>query len=62
MRVRAHIADATAPTLDAVLAQAHLGGAIRAACRYTWGEKLARFATSPEVSGLLLDARHARDC
>jgi membrane-bound serine protease (ClpP class) len=50
---RAHIADAVAPDLSAALALEHLGGARRYA-GYTWGEELARFATSPEVSGLLL--------
>ncbi len=50
---RAHFADAVEPTLDAALAFAHVRGPL-ATARYTWGESLARFATSPEVSGILL--------
>jgi len=52
--VRAGIADATAPTLDAALAQSHLSNDPRSAQTYTWAEEVARFATSPEVSALLL--------
>lgn len=52
--VRAGIADATAPTLDAALSQLHLAGAPRLTQTFTWGEQLARFATDPVVSGLLL--------
>ncbi|HVR45894.1 MAG TPA: NfeD family protein [Candidatus Binatia bacterium] len=52
--VRAGIADATAPTLDAALSQLHLAGAPRLMQTFTWGEQLARFATDPVVSGLLL--------
>lgn len=52
--VRAHVADAVAPTLDAALAQNGLAADPRAAQTYTWGEELARFATSPQVSALLL--------
>ncbi len=52
--VRAGIADATAPTLDAALPQLHLAGAPRITESFTWGEQLARFATDPVVSGLLL--------
>ena len=52
--VRAHVADATAPTLDAALAQSSLAGSPRSVQAYTWGENLARFATSPQVSALLL--------
>lgn len=52
--VRAGIADATAPTLGAALAQSHLDGAALDVQHYTWGEQLARFATSPEISALLL--------
>ncbi len=50
---RAHFADAISPTLDGALAYARVRGTIVHAA-YTWGEGLARFATSPEVSGILL--------
>ncbi|GAC1309556.1 MAG: NfeD family protein [Vulcanimicrobiaceae bacterium] len=50
---RARVADAVAPTLDAALAFAGVHGTVVNAA-YTWGESLARFATSPEVSGILL--------
>jgi len=50
---RAGIADAISPTLDGALRDAHIAGTLERA-QYTWGEWLARFATSPEVSGLLL--------
>ncbi len=50
---RAHVADAIAPTLAGALAYAGIHGTI-ANATYTWGESLARFATSPEVSGILL--------
>src|SRR5579863_144286 len=52
--VRAGIADGTAPTLDAALSQLHLAGAPRVTQTFTWGEQIARFATDPVVSGLLL--------
>jgi membrane-bound serine protease (ClpP class) len=51
---RAHVADAIAPSLDAALAQSHLDDAPRSTQQYTWGEEVARFATSPQVSALLL--------
>jgi len=50
---RAHITDAIEPTLADALDAAHVRGPI-ARASYTWGELLARFATSPEVSGILL--------
>ena len=52
--LRAGVADATAPSLDAALAQSHLDAAALDVQHYTWGEELARFATSPQVSALLL--------
>jgi membrane-bound serine protease (ClpP class) len=52
--VRAHIADGTAPSLDAALAQAHLSGLPREVEGFTWAEQIARFATDPIVSSLLL--------
>jgi len=51
--LRAHITDNIEPDLDAALAVEHVRGRIVHAA-YTWGELLARFATSPEVSGILL--------
>ncbi len=51
--LRAHVADAIAPTMSAALQDAGVHGTLRGEA-YTWGENLARFATSPEVSGLLL--------
>jgi membrane-bound serine protease (ClpP class) len=52
--VAAHIAAGTAPSLDAALAQANLQNAERVNADYTWAEAIARFATDPIVSGLLL--------
>ena len=52
--VRSGIAEGTAPTLDAALAQLHLADAPKVSESFTWGERLARFATDPAVSGLLL--------
>lgn len=52
--LRAKIADGTATSLDGALQMQHLAGAPKAAVDYTWGEEVARFATSPEISGLLL--------
>jgi membrane-bound serine protease (ClpP class) len=50
---RAHVADAIAPTLESALSGANVHGRLRDA-DYTWGESLARIATNPDVSGLLL--------
>ncbi len=52
--VRAGIAEGTAPTFDAALEQFHLAGAPQVSESFTWGERIARFATDPVVSGLLL--------
>jgi membrane-bound serine protease (ClpP class) len=52
--LRSHIADATAPTLDAALNSEGLGSATRETTSYTWAEEVARFATDPIVSGILL--------
>ncbi len=52
--LRSGIAQAQAPSLDAALAAFHLANAPRLTPQYTWGEELARFATMPEISGLLL--------
>ncbi len=52
--VRSGIASGTAPTFAAALDQFGLGGAQLATQSYTLGETIARFATDPVVSGLLL--------
>ncbi|MHB8146432.1 MAG: NfeD family protein [Vulcanimicrobiaceae bacterium] len=52
--LRSHIADATAPTLDAMLATDHLSTAPVVTATYSLGEQVARLATNPIVSGLLL--------
>ena len=52
--VRSHIADGVAPSLDAALNSLGLGSAPRQQERYTWAEEVARFATDPVVSGILL--------
>ncbi len=51
---RAGIADSIDERLADVLRENHLGNAPTRTAQYTFGEQLARFATSPEVSGLLL--------
>jgi membrane-bound serine protease (ClpP class) len=52
--VRAKIADAVAPNLTTALADAHLPSGPLQYASYSFAEQLARFATSPEVSGILL--------
>lgn len=52
--MRAHIASAIEPTLDSALASLHLASNERRTEQYTLAEKIARFATDPTVSGLLL--------
>lgn len=52
--VQSHIADGEASSLDAALASQQLADAPRLTADYTWGEEVARFATTPEISGLLL--------
>jgi membrane-bound serine protease (ClpP class) len=52
--VRSGIASGTAPTLDAALAGFHLAGAPRVTESFSWAETVARFATDPVVSGILL--------
>lgn len=52
--VRSGIANGTAPSLDAALTELHLDGAPRVTESFTWAERIARFATDPTVSGLLL--------
>jgi membrane-bound serine protease (ClpP class) len=46
--------EATVPSFDAALATFGLAGAPRVSADYSWGEQLARFATNPEISGILL--------
>ena len=50
---RAGFADAIEPTLDDALRAAHVSGTTRQAA-YTFAESVARFATNPAVSSLLL--------
>jgi membrane-bound serine protease (ClpP class) len=52
--VRSHVADGVEPSLRAALADFHLAGAPLGRAQYTFGEEVARFATNPDVSGLLL--------
>lgn len=52
--VRSGIAAGTAPTLDAALAQLHVADAPRVTESFSWAEAVARFATDPVVSGILL--------
>jgi membrane-bound serine protease (ClpP class) len=46
--------EATVPTFDAALARFGLAGARRTGAEYTVAEQIARFATNPEISGILL--------
>ncbi|MBV8355359.1 MAG: ATP-dependent Clp protease proteolytic subunit, partial [Candidatus Eremiobacteraeota bacterium] len=50
----AHFADAVAASEDEAQADLGLRGARLVSPQYTLGEQVARFATNPEVSGLLL--------
>lgn len=50
----AGIADAVTPRRSAALRQWHLDPARAVAARYSFGERLVRVATDPNVSGLLL--------
>jgi len=52
--VKTGMADAIEPSLDAALAAEHLADASRVTPQYTWGEELARFANTIEISTLLL--------
>ena len=52
--VHAHFVDAVEPTLDDALTSFGLRGFAVERAAYSWGEEVARFATNPEVSGLLL--------
>jgi len=52
--LQAHFVDAVEPTLRGALARFGLSGAAVETAGYTLGEEVARFATNPDVSGLLL--------
>lgn len=52
--LRAHIADSVNDTQAGMLQANRLKGAVVQTVEYSFGEELARFATSPEISGLLL--------
>ncbi len=52
--LRSHIADALEPSLDDTLALYHLRSSPRTTEAYTWAEQIARFATDPVISGILL--------
>lgn len=51
---RARITDNVEPTLTAALASFGLANATTTRAHYSLGERLARFATNPEISGFLL--------
>ncbi len=52
--LRYHVAIAIEPTLDTALARVGLAHNTRSIEQYTLAERIARFATDPTVSGLLL--------
>lgn len=52
--VRSGIASGTAPSLEAALVQLRVAAAPRTTEAFSWAESIARFATDPVVSGLLL--------
>ena len=52
--VRAKVANALAPSLDGAVKAAGLAPGTYAHVEYSFAEQVARFATNPEVSGLLL--------
>lgn len=52
--LRFHVAIAIAPSLDAALGDVRLAQNPRQDVQLTWAESLARFATDPAISGLLL--------
>ncbi len=52
--LRSGIAQGQAPTFDAALASQHLADARRIPAEYTFAEDVARFATSPAISSILL--------
>ncbi len=52
--LHARIADAVSPSLIAALHGFGVAGTTLVTANYTWAERIARFATNPDVSGLLL--------
>ncbi|MFN2459913.1 MAG: nodulation protein NfeD [Candidatus Velthaea sp.] len=52
--VRARVADAVVPTMNAAFAGFGLRDAGVVTAQYSFGERVARFATNPEISGILL--------
>jgi membrane-bound serine protease (ClpP class) len=52
--LKSGIASGTAVNLDDALRQFGVAGAPRVSQTYTWAEQLARFATDPAISGILL--------
>jgi membrane-bound serine protease (ClpP class) len=50
----AGISEATVPSFDAAVDRFGLGAAPRTVASYSFAESIARFATNPEVSGILL--------
>lgn len=52
--VKTGMADAIEPSLSAALGSVHLADAQLQTQNYTWGEELARFANTLEISALLL--------
>ena len=52
--LRAHMTERIEPTLDDALASTGLAKRETRTASYTFGEQVARFATSPEISGILL--------
>lgn len=50
----AGFSEATLPTVDAALTRFGLEHAVRSDAQYTFAERIARFATNPDVSGILL--------
>jgi membrane-bound serine protease (ClpP class) len=52
--LRSRIADSVEPSLQAALASEGLGNAPQQEQQYTLAERIARFATDPVISGLLL--------
>jgi membrane-bound serine protease (ClpP class) len=51
---REGFSEATEPAFDAAIGHFGLAGYPRTTAEYTWGEQIARIATDPNVSGILL--------
>jgi membrane-bound serine protease (ClpP class) len=52
--LKAHFSEATVPSFDAALQRFGVANAARIGAEYTLGEQIARIATNPEISGILL--------